>query len=83
MLGENILCCHGKDTYIERDKMLAYLTMKPAGQGVQDYETYLVRLSRMKWPRTLMLEHFPEEEYPAAKAYIEETAGNVGVRIYS
>jgi len=83
MLGEDIMCCHGKDTYIERDKMLVLLTMKPAGQGVQDYETYLVRMSRMKWPRTLHLEFATREEYPAAKAFVEKTAAGVGVKIYS
>ena len=82
MLGEDILSCHGKDTWIERDKMLALLTMKPAGQGVQDYETYLVWMSRMKWPRTLLLEFAKDEEYPAAKAFVEETAKRVGVKIY-
>lgn len=83
MLGEDIICCHGKDTYIERDKMLVLLTMKPAGKGVQDYETYLVRMSRMKWPRTLLLEFGKDEEYPAAKAFVEKTAKKVGVKIYS
>ncbi len=81
-LGENILGCHAKDTYILPDKMLAYITEVPPGQGVQDYETYLVRLSRMKWPRTLLLEHMKEEDYAPSKAFIEETARKVGVRIY-
>jgi sugar phosphate isomerase/epimerase len=62
--------------------MLAYITEVPPGQGVQDYETYLVRLSRMKWPRTLLLEHFPAKEYPPAKRFIEETAARIGVKIY-
>jgi sugar phosphate isomerase/epimerase len=84
MLGEDIICCHGKDTYLERDQMLAMLTMKTAGNGVQDYETYLVRMSRMKWPRTLHLEFAKDPgEYPAVKAFVEETAKKVGVKIYS
>jgi len=84
MLGEDIMCCHGKDTYIERDKMLAHLVMKTAGNGVQDYETYLVRMSRMKWPRTLHLEFaLDKSEYPAAKAFVEKTAAKVGVKMYS
>ena len=83
ILGEDIACCHGKDTFIERDKMLALMTMKPAGSGVQDYETYLVRMSRMKHPRTLLLEFAQPEEYPVAKTFVEETAARVGVKIYS
>ena len=82
MLGENIVNCHAKDTLITGG-MLIHLTMHPAGKGVQDYETYLVRMSHMKWPRVLMLEFAKDEEYPEAKAYIEKTAEKVGVKIYS
>ncbi len=82
LLGENILGCHAKDTFILPDKMLAYITEVPPGQGVQDYETYLVRMSRMQWPRTLLLEHFKPEDYISAKRFVEETAKRVGVRIY-
>jgi len=82
LLGEDIIGCHAKDTFILKNKMLAYITEVPPGQGVQDYETYLVRMSRMEWPRTLMLEHFKPEDYPPAKAFIEKTAEKVGVRIY-
>ena len=81
LLGENILGCHAKDTYILPDRMLAYITEVPPGKGVQDYETYLVLLSRMKWPRTLLIEHIQQEDYAPAKAFIEETARKVGVRI--
>ena len=82
LLGEDIVCCHAKDTLIERNQMLAMMAMKPAGQGVQDYETYLTRLSRMKHPRTLLLEFAKDDEYPGVKAFIEKTAAKVGVKIY-
>ena len=81
LLGEDIVGAHAKDFRLE-DRMLVDLQEVPPGQGILDYETYLVRLSRLSWPRTLMLEHFPAEEYPAAKRYIEETAARVGVGIY-
>jgi sugar phosphate isomerase/epimerase len=81
-LGENILACHAKDSLITPDKMSAFLNEVAPGEGVNDYETYLVRLSRMKWPRTLLLEHLADEQYPAAKAYIEKVAAKVGVKIY-
>ena len=82
LLGEDIVGCHAKD-YKLNARMLVDLVEVPPGKGIQDYETYLVRLSRLKWPRTLMLEHFPVEEYPAAKAFIEKTALDTGVAIYS
>ncbi len=82
LLGEHIIAAHAKDTYVLPDKMSAYITEVPPGRGILDYETYLVRLSRLGSPRTLLIEHIREEEYPAAKRYIEETAERVGVTIY-
>ncbi len=82
LLGENIVGCHGKDNLILRDKMLCHIVEAPLGEGVHDYETYLVRMSRLSWPRTLLLEHFADETYPAQKAFVEKTAAKVGVKIY-
>ena len=82
LLGEHIIAGHAKDTYILPDKMSAYITEVAPGKGILDYETYLVRLSRLSSPRTLLIEHIPDEEYPGAKKYIEDTANRVGVTIY-
>jgi len=82
MLGEDILCAHAKDSYILPDRMSAYITEVRAGTGILDYETFLVRLSRLSYPRTLLIEHISEEEYPEAKKFIEDTAAKVGVKIY-
>ena len=82
LLGENIIACHAKDTYILPDKMSAYITEVRPGKGILDYETYLVRLSRLSSPRSLLIEHIPNEEYPEAKKYIEDTAAKVGVTLY-
>ena len=82
LLGENILNCHAKDFLMTRE-MYVHIEEMPPGQGLQDYETFLVRLSRLSWPRTLLLEHFPPEKYLAAKSFIEKTAEKVGVKIYS
>jgi sugar phosphate isomerase/epimerase len=82
LLGENILAAHAKDTLI-LDKMLAYITELAAGKGELDYEQYLVRLSKLNTPRTLLIEHIPDEQYAEAKKFIEDTAAKVGVAIYS
>jgi sugar phosphate isomerase/epimerase len=81
LLGENILNCHAKD-FLMTQEMYIHIEEVPPGKGLQDYETYLVRLSRLSSPRPLMLEHFPAEMYPPAKAFIEKTAEKVGVKIY-
>lgn len=81
-LGEDILGCHAKDPLILPDKMLCYVTEVAPGKGVMDYETYLARMSRMKWPRTLFIEHLTDEEYPGAKAFILQTAKKAGVKVH-
>jgi sugar phosphate isomerase/epimerase len=81
LLGEDIVGGHAKDFRLD-SRMLIDLKEVPPGKGLQDYEILLARLSRMSWPRTLMLEHFPAEEYPPARRYIMETAAKTGVEIY-
>lgn len=82
LLGENILGCHAKDTFIWPDKQTVHVQEVCSGRGVMDYETYLVRLSRMKWPRTLLPEHVPADQLIEAAQYIRKVAERVGVRMY-
>lgn len=82
LLGEDIIACHAKDTYVIPNKMSAYITEVAAGKGLLDYELYLARLSRMEWPRPLLIEHLPYEEYDGAQQYIEETAARLGVKFH-
>jgi sugar phosphate isomerase/epimerase len=82
LLGEDILGCHAKDTYIIPDQQTVHVQEVCPGRGVLDYETYLVRMSRMKWPRSLLPEHIPGDQYIEAKAYIEKVAAKVGVKMY-
>ena len=80
LLGEDIIACHAKDTHVIPNKMSAYITEVAAGKGQLDYELYLARLSRMEWPRPLLIEHLPYEEYDVAQQNIEETAARIGVK---
>jgi len=82
LLGEDACYAHAKDVLL-KPSMLPAFEWVVAGTGIMDYETYLVRLSRMKHPRPLFLEFLSEEQYPQAKKHIEETARKVGVTIYS
>jgi sugar phosphate isomerase/epimerase len=81
LLGEDICYAHAKDVLL-KDTMLPAFEWVVAGTGTMDFETYLVRLSRMKYTRPLLLEFLPKEKYPLAKKHIEETAAKVGVTIY-
>jgi len=82
LLGESILGCHAKDTFIFPDQQTVHVQEVCSGRGVMDYETYLVRLSRMKWPRALLPEHIPNDQYVEAYAYIRKVAAKVGVKFY-
>jgi len=81
MLGETIYGCHAKDSYIWPDKQTVHVQEVCPGRGVVDYETYLACISRMKWPRTLKVEHIPDEQYPEANNYIRKIAAKVGVKV--
>jgi len=82
LLGENIVVAHAKD--------LTWTTMVPGlaegstlGAGIMDYEVYLTHLSRMKYPRCLLIEHMRDaEQYPASKQFLCETAKKAGVKIH-
>ncbi|GAJ00633.1 unnamed protein product, partial [marine sediment metagenome] len=82
LLGENIIAAHAKDTYTLPDRMSVYITEVAPGRGLLDYETYLVKLSRLSYPRTLLIEHIPDDQYSEAKKFIENIAANVRVKIY-
>jgi len=82
LLGENIVVADAKDSYILPRRMSCYLTEVAPGLGVVDYETYLVGLSRLAYPRPLLIEGISAEDCPKAKQYLEDTAAKVGVKIY-
>ena len=82
LLADDIMACHAKDCLITPDRMTAYLNEVTAGTGVQDYETYLTRISRLKKPVTLIIEHIPDTEQPKAKKLIEDNAEREGVKFY-
>lgn len=87
LLGEDIMYAHAKD--IKWTDMLPGLEWVIPGQGEMDYEVYLTHLSRLKYPRPLMMEFLNRgdydgpDQYPQAKKFIEDTAARVGVKIYS
>ncbi len=80
LLGEDILYCHAKDQ--TWTSMMPSIQRAILGEGTMDYETYLVRLSRMNYPRPLLLEHLSIEQYPPSKKYLEDTAAKLGIKIY-
>jgi len=82
LLGEHILTCHAKDTYIWPNQQTVHVQEVCAGRGVMDYETYLVRMSRLEWPRMLLPEHIPADQYAEAYSFIRNAAEKAGVKFY-
>ena len=80
LLGDDICYCHCKD--VQWNGMLPALEWVIPGTGLMDYETYLIRMSRLKEPRPLYIEFLPKDQYPIAKKNIEDIAKKVGVTIY-
>ncbi len=42
--------CHSKDTYIWPDQQTVHVQEVCPGKGALDFETYLVRMSRLDFP---------------------------------
>lgn len=81
LLGEDIMYCHAKDQVWTA--MMPSIQGVTLGEGTMDYELYLAYMSRMKYPRALLLEHLKNEQYPPSKKFLEDTAAKIGVKIYS
>ncbi len=82
LLGENIYGGHAKDSYILPHSQTVHVQEVCPGRGNLDYETYLVRLSRLKWPRTLLVEHIPGDQVSEGYEYIRRVAAKTGVKIH-
>ena len=81
LLGEQISYVHAKD--LVWNEMLPGLNWAMNGTGMMDYETFLVRLSRLKRPRNMLVEFLSSpEEYRQAQLNIRAVAKKVGVEIY-
>ena len=81
LLAEQISYVHSKD--IVWDGMQAGLDWAMNGTGAMDYETFLVRLSRLKEPKNMLVEFLnTQEEYRQAQLNIRAVADKVGVKIY-
>jgi sugar phosphate isomerase/epimerase len=77
-LGPWIVSCHAKDIVL-RDSLTVHLDEARPGLGVLDYVTYLREVSRLGRDVPVMLEHLPQEEYPAARAHLVSVAEREGL----
>jgi sugar phosphate isomerase/epimerase len=80
-LGRWIVSCHGKDILM-REELTVHLEEVRPGLGALDYRTFLRELARLPGDVPLLLEHLPQNEYPAAREYVLGVAAEVGVAFH-
>jgi sugar phosphate isomerase/epimerase len=80
-LGPWIVSCHAKDIQM-RDQLTVHLDEARPGLGVLDYQVYLRELSRLPGDVPLLLEHLPQEEYPAAREYVVGVVEQIGLSFH-
>jgi sugar phosphate isomerase/epimerase len=80
-LGPWIVSCHGKDI-IMRDQLTVHLDEVRPGLGALDYKVFLQELSHLTRDVPLILEHLPQEEYPAAREYVVGVAAEIGLSFH-
>jgi len=70
-LGPYIKSCHAKDIIL-RENLTVHLDECRPGTGLLDYGTFLRELAKLHPDTVIALEHLPQEEYPAAAAYLRK-----------
>jgi sugar phosphate isomerase/epimerase len=81
LIGDQISYVHAKD--MVWNEMLPGLNWAMNGTGCMDYETFLVRLSRLEQNKNMLVEFLSTpEEYQEAQRNIRAVADKVGAKIY-
>jgi sugar phosphate isomerase/epimerase len=79
--GERILNAHAKDVVVQ-NRLVTHIDECPSGQGILDYDTFMRRMEALGSERFLIIEHASEAEIPAAKAFLDAKARELGIRIW-
>ena len=81
-LGPWIVSCHAKDIRLH-DRLTVHLDETRPGLGALDYTVFLQELDHLPGDVPLLLEHLPQEEYPAARDYVVGVAAQVGLTFHT
>jgi sugar phosphate isomerase/epimerase len=81
-LGPRLVSCHAKDILLH-DRLTVHLDEVQPGMGALDYKVYLRELSRLPGDVPLIIEHLPQEKYPAAREYIVGVATQIGLSFHT
>ena len=79
ILGQHIKSIHAKDIII-KDQLTVHLDEVRPGLGTLDYRTFLTCANKLD-DVPFMLEHLPQDEYPAAADFVRHTAKSLDIRV--
>ncbi len=78
LLGDSIVSAHAKDGKIE-PRVLIHLSECLCGTGLMDWRTFLRRFAQLAPERSLLLEHTPDDDVPAAFGHLRDCAAAEGL----
>jgi len=65
------------------DQLTVHLDEVRPGLGGLDYQVFLQEISRLPGEVPLILEHLPQEEYPAAREHVLGVAARIGLSFHT
>jgi sugar phosphate isomerase/epimerase len=80
-LGDRILNAHSKDVVVE-PRLVTHIDERATGQGIFDHRALLLGMEALGPERFVVIEHARPDEIPAAKAVLDQTAAELGLRVY-
>lgn len=82
VLGPNrILNAHSKDVVVQ-NRLVTHIDECTTGDGILDHKRLMQRMEALGPDRYMIVEHCSVEDTPRAKAFLDKTAAELGIRVY-
>jgi sugar phosphate isomerase/epimerase len=80
VLGDHIVSCHGKDTWIE-NRLTVHIEAGCPGKGLLDFKTLFRRMEALSPDYPVISEGNRTEDLPFVSRFFHDTANELGIRI--
>lgn len=81
VLGGYIFNAHAKDVVVQ-NRLVIHIDECTAGQGLLDYDRFMRHMEAIGPERYLVVEHAAVDQLPAAKAFLDQKAAALGIRVW-
>ncbi len=81
VLGSHIFNAHTKDVVVE-NRLVVHIDERPTGQGLLDHDVFMRSMETIGPDRYLVIEHAALKDIPAAKAFLEQKAVELRIRVW-